>query len=118
MVFELDPLNGNDIESIYHNNDVLDEWQDKPDNIFLIDESLNLFKLQIAREIIVKTQMNLSTKAGLKSAIESTIRGKDFMRVCISDRCISILGKTYSFNNDTNWNFIYNSTADTQEDKL
>ena len=52
LVFELDPLNGNDIESTYNNNDNLDD--NKPDNIFLIDESLNLFKLQIAREILVK----------------------------------------------------------------
>ena len=115
MVFELDPLNANDIESKYHDNEELDEYQDKPDNIFLIDESLNLFKLQVAREIIVLSQTNLSTKNNLKSAIENRIRGKDFMRVSISDRCISILGKTYSLTNDTNWNFVYNSTADTQE---
>ena len=70
LIFELDPLNGNDVESSYQNNDILDEWQDKADNIFVIDESLNLLKLEISREIIVKTQMNLSTKNSLKSAIE------------------------------------------------
>ena len=50
LAFEMDPLNTNDIESHYHDNDNLEEWEDKIDRIFLIDGRLNLFKFQIERE--------------------------------------------------------------------
>ena len=50
LAFEMDPLNTNDIESHHHDNDNLEEWEDKQDRIFLIDGRLNLFKFQIERE--------------------------------------------------------------------
>ena len=59
LAFEMDPLNTNDIESHYHDNDNLEEWEDKIDRIFLIDGRLNLFKFQIERECRVLEQCNL-----------------------------------------------------------
>ena len=31
LSFEMDPLNSNDVESYFANNEILDEWQDKDD---------------------------------------------------------------------------------------
>ena len=43
LALELDPLNTNDVESYYHDNEAKDEWYDKFDRIYLIDGRLNLF---------------------------------------------------------------------------
>ena len=50
LALELDPLNSNDVESYYHDNEAKDEWYDKFDRIYLIDGRLNLFQLSLERE--------------------------------------------------------------------
>ena len=50
LALELDPLNDIDVESLHHDNTILDEWEDKMDYIYLIDGRLNLFKLCLHRE--------------------------------------------------------------------
>ena len=45
LAFELDPTNNNDIESVYMENDKEEEWKDKIDIMFVIDEKLTLFKV-------------------------------------------------------------------------
>ena len=50
LALELDPLNTNDVESYYHDNELKDEWYDKFDRIYLIDGRLNLFQLSLERE--------------------------------------------------------------------
>ena len=52
LALELDPLNTNDVESYYHDNELKDEWYDKFDRIYLIDGRLNLFQLSLERECI------------------------------------------------------------------
>jgi len=41
----MDPLNNNDIDSAYQENDIEEEWKDKIDSIFVMDEKLALFKV-------------------------------------------------------------------------
>ena len=53
LALELDPLNSNDVENYYHDNDNLDEWKDKLDKVFVIDGRLTLFKLCLEREVRV-----------------------------------------------------------------
>ena len=56
LALELDPLNSNDVESYYHDNDNLDEWKDKLDRIYIIDGRMTLFKLCLEREVkVLKT---------------------------------------------------------------
>ena len=71
LAFEMDPLNTNDIESHYHDNDNFDEWEDKDDRIFLIDGRLNLFKLKIERECRVLDQCNLTKFKNIGDEIET-----------------------------------------------
>ena len=111
----MDPLNSNDVESYYANNEILDEWQDKDDQIYIIDEGLNMYKLKVDRECEVLFHVNLSLKPTIKTHLENRLRGKDFVRLSMSERCISIFGKTYSLSTGNSWDFVYNSTADTQE---
>ena len=50
LALETDPLNTNDVESYYHDNEARDEWHDKFDKIYLIDGRLNLFHIAMERE--------------------------------------------------------------------
>ena len=43
LALELDPLNTNDVESYYHDDETDDLWYDKFDRIYVIDGRLNLF---------------------------------------------------------------------------
>ena len=74
-----------------------------------------MYKLKVDRECEVLFHVNLSLKPTIKNHLENRLRGKDFVRLSMSDRCISIFGKTYSLTTGQSWDFVYNSTAETQE---
>ena len=76
LAFELDPLNTNDIESFYQENENMEEWQDKDDQIFLIDQNFVMFKLKVDRECEVLNRVNLSQMPVLNTVLENEVRGK------------------------------------------
>ena len=92
MALELDPLNDNDVESLHHDNDIKDEWEDKKDLIYLIDGRHNLFKLSIHRECDSVFCVNLARFKNVLDFIELSIRPFEFVRMSITDRCISFKG--------------------------
>ena len=54
----------------------------------------------------------------LKAALENKVRGKEFVRLGISDRCISIHNKIYNYHTGYKWNFIYEGSEHaTQSDQ-
>ena len=71
LAFELDPIHTNCVESLYHDNTKLDEWQDKLDRIFLIDGRLNLFKLELQREPVTLSQLSLTKISSVQTIIET-----------------------------------------------
>ena len=96
---------------MYQENDVEEEWKDKIDNIFVIDEKLTLFKVHIIRkESEVMSRVYLGDMHAIKTALENKVRDKEFVRLGISDRCISIGGKIYSLKTGYYWDFIYQGT--------
>ena len=74
----------------------------------IIDEKLNLFKVRIMRrETEVETKIFLGNKPNLRAALENKVRDRPFARLCMSDRCISIFGKTYSTKTGYSWDFSF-----------
>ena len=108
IAFELDPLNTNDVESYYHDNTTLDEWQDKIDRIYLIDGRLNLFKLELQREPKTLSAINLTKIQSVQTRVETKIRGIDFIRIGVTDRCLTINGLTINYHTGHEWDFVYN----------
>ena len=96
MALELDPLNNNDIEKPQQIN-WEDDWQDKHDKIFLIDENKSFFKASIARDCEITDRRDLSEHKVINEALETKVRNRKFVRIGMSDRCISIFGKTYNY---------------------
>ena len=111
LALELDPLNSNDIESYYHDNDSLDEWLDKLDRIWIIDGRLNLFKLCLEREVRTIKQVPLLKFKSVQTILETTMRGVDFIRISVTDRCFTIFGKTINYETGQEWDF-YPEVAD------
>lgn len=108
IAFELDPLNTNDVESYYHDNTTLDEWQDKIDRIYLIDGRLNLFKLELQREPKTLSATNLTKIQSVQTRVETKIRGIDFIRIGVTDRCLTINGLTINYHTGHEWDFVFN----------
>ena len=116
LAYELDPLNNNDIESVYQENDIEEEWKDKIDNLFIIDEKLNMYKVQIIRkESIVINRFNLNDKPLIKQTLENKVRDKDFVRLGISDRCLSIAGKIFNIKTGYGWDVHYQGSQNAVE---
>ena len=119
LACEMDPLNNNDIESVYQENDIEEEWKDKIDIMFIIDESLTLFKVQIIRTVSeVLFKINLSDKYAIKYALENRVRDKPFIHIGISDRCISIFDKIYNIHTGYSWDFIYSGSDSSVDSAL
>ena len=115
LAFELDPLNTNDIESFYQENENMEEWQDKDDQIFLIDQNFVMFKLKVDRECEVLNRVNLSQMPVLNTVLENEVRGKEFIRLSMSDRCLSLYGRVFSFQTGYQWNFTYKNNYITED---
>ena len=116
LALELDPLNANDVESYYHDNEQLDVWNDKFDQIYLIDGRLNLIKIALERESRIILQLNLTTFKNIQTMIETQVRDSDFLRMGITDRCLTVKGRTYNHQTGFEWDFFYNSSS--EEEKL
>lgn len=116
MALELDPLNSNDIESYHHDNDSLDEWQDKLDRIWIIDGRLNLFKLQLEREVRTIKQVPLLKFKSVQTILETTMRGVDFIRISVTDRCFTMFGRTINYETGQEWDF-YPAAANSELDQ-
>ena len=117
LALELDVLNSNDVESYYHDNDNLDEWKDKLDRIFIIDGRLNLFKIVLEREVKVLTTVSLNKFKTIQDSVETLMRGCDFIRISVTDRCFTMFGKTYNYHTGFCWDYFYNSSGDEEDRK-
>ena len=104
------------MESYYHDNDNLDEWKDKLDKIFIIDGRLNLFKIVLEREVKVLATVSLTKFKSVQDSVETLMRGTDFIRISVTDRCFTMLGKTYNYHTGYSWDYFYNRSED-EEDK-
>ena len=113
LAFELDPLNTNDVESYYHDNKLLDEWQDKLDRIYLIDGRLNLFKLELQREPRTLMTTSLMRLMNVQTMVETKIRGNAFLRIGVTDRCLMVNGHTINYRTGYEWDFIFNDESTT-----
>ena len=101
----MDPRNTNDINEY---SDLRDEQEDEysqKDRIFLIDGMLNLFKINVERECEVLRREELSKLPLLKSTLEAKVRGKDFIRMSISERCLCINESVFNINTGFHWDF-------------
>lgn len=108
LAFEMDSSITNDVESFYHDNSNLEEWQDKFDRIYLIDGRLNLFKFQIERECNTLDKVLLTKFSNVQDQVEENIRNKDFIRISVTDRCLTIKGKTLNYRTGFEWDFMAN----------
>ena len=109
LALELDPQITNDVESFYHDNDMLDEWKDKTDQVYVIDGHLNLFKLCLEREVRILNTVQLEKHRNIRDALETMMRGTDFIRVSITERCLSMFGKTYNLHTGFEWDYFMTS---------
>ena len=98
----------NDIESIEHEN--LEDRENRKNKIFVIDSRLNLFKFQIDSNCKVLDQCNLHNFKNIANEIEAQVRDKDFVRICATDRCLTINGKTFNYRTGYQWDFVCNFT--------
>ena len=58
VAFEFDPMTNNDVEKPQQLN-MVDDWKDKNDKMFIIDERLKLFKVEIDRDCELIYRKNL-----------------------------------------------------------
>ena len=49
--------------------------------------------------------------------METTLRGTDFVRVCITDRCLTIFGKCYNLQTGNEWDYFVSSENPEAEHK-
>ena len=96
VAFEFDPMTNNDIEKPQQLN-MVDDWKDKNDKMFIIDERLKLFKVEIDRDCELIYRKNLDEHKIIYEALQTLVVNKPFVRLGMSERCISIYGKTYSY---------------------
>ena len=75
----------------------------------MIDDNLTLYKVEIERECEVLCRTYLNEKKIIREALETKVRNKH-VRIGISDRCISIFGKTYSYLTGQSWDFVFQGT--------
>ena len=73
---------------------------------FLIDSRLVLYHLNIDRDSEIMASHKLQSYPELENAVETYVRGTDFIRVSISDRCIGINGMNYNFKTNYSWDFL------------
>ena len=63
------------------------------------------------------TRIFLGDKPSIRSALENKVRDMPFIRLGISDRCISIFGKTYNYKTGFSWDFAFKSIDVTHDDE-
>ena len=68
--------------------------------------------LIIRRESEVIKRISLGAKTPIKHALENKVRDVPFIRLCISDRCISIFGKTYNYATGYSWDYVFQGHID------
>lgn len=82
------------------------DWTGKCNQVFVIDARLRLYKIRLDKDSTILMNINLSELSlPLREALEANLRGKDFARISISDRDITLGGKTYGLQNGYQWNF-------------
>ena len=85
----------------------MNEWQDKKDQVYLIDSRLTLFKFSLERECLTLDKVGLNKH--IQDRIEKYVRATEFARMSITDRCISFNGKTINYRTGYEWDYIYTS---------
>jgi len=78
-------------------------WQNKNDCAFILDEKYNLYHLEVAKECIPKKVFRLTQNLQLASELDMKIQSKDFVRLSITERCLSFYGKTISLETYHTW---------------
>ena len=78
----------------------------------MIDGRLQLFKLELQREPRTLSQVSLAKIASVQTMVETQIRGKDFIRLGITDRCLMVNGRTTNYLTGHEWDFIFHTDYD------
>ena len=78
----------------------------------MIDGRLQLFKLELQREPRTLSQVSLAKIASVQTMVETQIRGKDFIRLGITDRCLMANGRTTNYLTGHEWDFIFQTDYD------
>ena len=79
--------------------------------MYLLDTKLKLLKLSIDKEFTVLKSVNLNSETPLRKALERHVRDKKFVRLSITDRCISIKGETYNIETGHSWQFLIDESC-------
>ena len=76
--------------------------------LFIIDGQLNLFKISIdERESKVLLKKSLTTHSNIERAMDLILRDKSFTRISVTDRCITIQGRSFNFHTGFEWDFLF-----------
>ena len=62
----------------------------------MIDSKLRMIKILVENEPVILKSFDLESEASLKKALERDVKDKPFVRISVTDRCISIKGHTYN----------------------
>ena len=74
IAFELDPRNTKDIELLSQANEDFEEWQDKDEQIFVIDEKYLMYHCYLERECEQKSPpVDLSRKNEIRNELEMKV---------------------------------------------
>lgn len=115
IAFELDPLQSND----YNPTDWTEDLEDLDDYIFIIDSQYMLSKVNVSKESYVMLQIDLSEFKSLRGQIDEYAQqrkaGKP-VRMSISDRCITINGRTFNLETGYEWSAIIHQREDHELD--
>ena len=72
---------------------------------------MNLFKLRLEeRECKVLNRISLMVHLSLEKSLEEHVRNINFSRISLSDRCLTIAGKSFSFETGYDWEFVFNTS--------
>ena len=71
----------------------------------MIDKDYVLVRLEVQKDITLKTisEVSLKTFGNIEEHIEKEIKDKEFIRICVSDRCLTIKGVTMNYLTGVEW---------------
>lgn len=64
-----------------------------------------MIKVLVENEPVILKSIDLESEASLKKALERDVKDKKFVRISVTDRCISIKGYTYNIQTGHSWSF-------------
>ena len=101
--FDIDSSMTNDVESFQHDDEKPEKRKGKLDNIFLIDEQLNLIKYEVGDQVCKKlSEVSLQKFDNIKKMIESYLKD-NFLKISATDRCLTIKGQTMNYHTGVQW---------------